>query len=459
MKNFITLIFALVLALIGLLFISCQKENNEPIATDIEVAFAIQHSDLKNSEGYNLADATKIILTITNSDNSQTKYTDSEIKIEQMNGFYYTKKIVLKTGDYKLTKFIILDALNNTIFATPLEGSPAAQNVDYALPIAFSVTKDATTPVSVQVLSTENKTPADFGLNHFPIVEVKTFGFMVGVLDSETGNVLDGKISVNNCIYRYAQDLQSVLNNVIIVKDELIDYQITIDKSGYKPYTFTFTLDSLKAYENIAGNLPLLIELEERNEATVTDIDGNIYNTITIGSQVWMAENLKVTHYRNGDPIPNVTENSAWGALNTGAYCWFNNDETTYKNPYGALYNYYAVTDGRNLAPEGWHVPTGSEWAILVNYLGGESIAGGKLKEAGNLHWVCPNYGADNSSGFTSLPAGDRSSYFQFVNFGSWTHYWFSTSNSGCQMNSNDSYISSYNYDARFGFSVRCLKD
>jgi uncharacterized protein (TIGR02145 family) len=138
---------------------------------------------------------------------------------------------------------------------------------------------------------------------------------------------------------------------------------------------------------------------------TVTDIDGNIYHTVTIGTQVWMVENLKTTKYRNGDPIPNVTGN-AWAALTTGAYCWYNNDAATYKATYGALYNWYAVADSRNIAPTGWHVPTDAEWTTLTTFLGGESVAGGKLKETGTNHWTSPNTGATNETGFTALPGG-----------------------------------------------------
>ena len=108
----------------------------------------------------------------------------------------------------------------------------------------------------------------------------------------------------------------------------------------------------------------------------VVDIDGNVYHTVTIGTQVWMVENLKTTKYNDGTAIPLVTDNTAWGALTTPGYCWYNNDSATYKNTYGALYNWYAVNTGK-LAPTGWHVPTDSEWTVLTTYLGGQSVAGG----------------------------------------------------------------------------------
>ncbi len=141
---------------------------------------------------------------------------------------------------------------------------------------------------------------------------------------------------------------------------------------------------------------------------TVTDIDGNVYKTIIIGNQTWMAEDLRTMHYRNGDAIPNVTEDSIWGGLEAGAYCNYNNTEDLDTiATYGRLYNWYAVNDTRGLAPKGWHVPDINDWLILIDYLGGDTIASKHLKEADDLHWVRYNE-ADNSSGFTALPAGSR---------------------------------------------------
>lgn len=197
---------------------------------------------------------------------------------------------------------------------------------------------------------------------------------------------------------------------------------------------------------------------------TVTDIDGNVYHTVQIGTQVWMVENLKTTKYRNGDPIPNVTGDAAWSTLNTGAYSWYNNDAATNKAIYGALYNWYAATDSRNIAPTGWHVPTDSEWTTLTTYLGGESVADGKLKEIGTTHWQSPNTGATNSSGFTALPGGNRNEGGTFNTVGSLGYWWSSTNNGGC----GSWYRRIYNtaplgmrdcWYTRAGFSIRCLKD
>ncbi len=197
---------------------------------------------------------------------------------------------------------------------------------------------------------------------------------------------------------------------------------------------------------------------------TVTDIDGNVYNTVTIGTQVWMAANLKTTKYRNGDQIPNVSNDVTWAALITGAYCYYNNDAPTYKATYGALYNWYSVADSRNIAPTGWHVPTGAELLILETFLGGEGVAGGKLKETGTTHWQSPNTGATNSSGFTAFPGGSRFGSGTFESIGSNGSWWSSSESDASYahfrgLGYNYAYFS-YRYANKMdGISVRCVRD
>jgi uncharacterized protein (TIGR02145 family) len=204
---------------------------------------------------------------------------------------------------------------------------------------------------------------------------------------------------------------------------------------------------------------------------TVSDIDGNVYKTISIGEQEWMAENLKTTKYDNGDPIPEVAIDSEWGGLTAGAWCYYNNEEA-YNDPYGKLYNWYAATDSRNLCPAGWHVPGDAEWTVLTDYLGGEPVAGGKMKTRGTIQagtglWESPNTAADNRSGFTGLPGGYRfgSGGFSFIGEmgfwwsttipterperGAWGRYL--TSESGGVFRGHGPLLS--------GFSVRCVRD
>ena len=177
-----------------------------------------------------------------------------------------------------------------------------------------------------------------------------------------------------------------------------------------------------------------------------------------------MQENLKVTHYRNGDAIPNVTDNTQWSNLTTAAYCNYNNDINNVAT-YGRLYNWYAVVDNRNLCPTDWHTPTDDEWTILTDYLGGETIAGGKMKEIGTTHWLSPNTGATNESGFTALPGGYRSYYVgSFDDITYYAYFWSATEyNSLNAWNRNLDYgytdVFRYFYDKMYGFSVRCVKD
>jgi len=201
---------------------------------------------------------------------------------------------------------------------------------------------------------------------------------------------------------------------------------------------------------------------------TMTDQDGNTYKTIKIGTQTWMAENLRTRIYRNGDSIPNVTDTAGWVHRATGAYCYYNNTKDIDSiATFGGLYNWYAVSDSRGLAPKGWHIPTDDDWTTLVTYLGngdltlGNSIAGNKMKEMGGTHW----YGGDedNSSGFTALPGGWRnykSAEFKFIRiYGNWwsakgVYYAYFLS-----LNCGDSNIFwAINYP-EYGYSVRCIKD
>lgn len=185
-------------------------------------------------------------------------------------------------------------------------------------------------------------------------------------------------------------------------------------------------------------------------------------SSVKIGNQTWMVKNLDVSHYRNGDSIPEVKDPSAWASLTTGAWCYFKNDPANGK-VYSKLYNWYAVNDPRGLAPEGWHIPSDAEWTTLSTALGVDSVAGGKLKEAGNLHWTGSNSGADNSSGFTGLPGGNRLSeeFYNISNYG----YWWSSSESDtthawCRYLTYFTKNLKRDYShKRYGYSVRCIKD
>jgi len=203
-------------------------------------------------------------------------------------------------------------------------------------------------------------------------------------------------------------------------------------------------------------------------QTSVTDIDGNVYKTITIGSQTWITENLKVTKYNDNTLIPFVIDQVGWAQLTTPGYCWYNNDQSTYGNTYGALYNWYVVDTSfnghKNICPTGWHVPTDNEWSILTQYLGDDSLAGGKLKETDTTHWNNPNTGANNITGFTALPGGIRATGGAFSEIGRHGFWWCArgdtTQTAWCR-------VMHYNYidivrgyaNKKYGFSVRCIKN
>jgi uncharacterized protein (TIGR02145 family) len=196
----------------------------------------------------------------------------------------------------------------------------------------------------------------------------------------------------------------------------------------------------------------------------MTDI--NAPASVKIGAQVWMKKNLNVTHYRNGDRIPQVKSLAKWVALTTGAWCWYNNDSAT-GAVYGKLYNWYAVNDPRGLAPAGWHIPSDAEWDTLSTYLGNN--AGGKLKDTGTIQagtglWYAPNTGATNKTGFTGLPGGYRLGDGTFSSIGNYGYWWSSTKfNISAAFGRNLYYSGGAIYRSgltwRYGLSVRCLRD
>ena len=202
---------------------------------------------------------------------------------------------------------------------------------------------------------------------------------------------------------------------------------------------------------------------------TVTDIDGNMYYTVRIREQEWMAENLKVTHYTNGATIMNITDYSQWAQLTSSAFSWYGNDYQTYGQYYGALYNWYALTDPRGLCPEGWHLPSAEEWDTLFIQLGGELVAGGKLKSSHTAlyqhpYWVPPNYLGTNESGFSAFPAGFRS--YQggvFSGLGPSGYWWSSTPDTvdikGIWLSTISFAAYSELFNRNSGASVRCVRD
>ncbi len=258
-------------------------------------------------------------------------------------------------------------------------------------------------------------------------------------------------------------------NGIIDMNDKDLDWANEAGNTGYYPSDLNMDTevnnpDKNDIWETNLGDesqlpIPLIFICGDQ----LNDIDGNTYNTVQIGAQCWMKENLKTTKYNDGNNIPHVTDNSAWTALTTPGYCYYLNDEATYGATYGALYNWYTVNTS-NLYPTGWHVPTDGEWTLLSDFLGGTTIAGGKMKESGIVHWNSPNTDATNSSNFSGLPGGARGYDGPFYDIGNFGHWWSSTGNlsfNSWSRNLGHNYgelIVGNNYHEN-AISVRCLRD
>lgn len=283
-------------------------------------------------------------------------------------------------------------------------------------------------------------------------------------------------VNVRSESYSYSLKLisqntnQSNLATISYLGFENAEKEIVKLKNTYNTVNMPYTDDDLLLfrgesgiYANIVTDVPASNKTITFNFTACIDGDSNNYATVDIGNQIWMAENLRTTRYKNGIVIPNVIDNSAWAALSTDARCYYNNDSAMYSNTYGILYNWYSVNT-ENICPDDWHVPAISEWTILENYLGGDTLAGGKLKETGIINWLSPNLGASNKSGFTALPGGCRIYNGNYIISGSNSFFWSSTeieTNNAWYigLEYGNSFLKIYNLNNNNGFSVRCIKD
>lgn len=299
--------------------------------------------------------------------------------------------------------------------------------------------------------------------NKGPLIIVDT-GSVGGI--TQAGASISGSVNVKRKKHVKAKG---------ICWSEIIDPTITDYKTDEGPGegNFISTLTNLKAGSEYFARAYALIEKDTlygnnisfvtKVYPTISDVEGNIYNVITIGKQTWMAENLRTTRYNDNTRIPSVKEDSLWARLITPAFSWYKNDEEAFKTVCGALYNWFTVKTGK-LCPAGWHVPGDSEWTELADYLGGENIAGGKLKVAGTDYWVDPNSGATNESGFAAFPGGFRYHDGKFFDFGFSGYWWTSTEFSDQRSYFRMLYyedISVHRFDnlKKNGFSIRCVKD
>lgn len=303
------------------------------------------------------------------------------------------------------------------------------EGTGYGSQVSFKTLPPSIPSLKTNLLKAENTT-LKIGADYINVGGLKIDS--KGLCWSETANptINDNKTEISTT------DFSGVISNL---------------KSGVKYYVRAYAVNSV--------GIGYGTEIEV--STTIADLDGNIYHAIKIGSQTWMLENLKTKKYQDGTSIPNVTNTDTWANLNAGAWCDFTNN-ASYGSKYGHLYNWYAANN--KLAPAGWHIPSEAEWNTLFEYLGGKSVAGGKLKEAGTANWKSPNTGATNASGFTALAGGWT--YQLFFNMNA-DGAWWSTTESTSDSGKASSVFMYYNYESvtveamikEVGLSVRCLRD
>jgi len=329
-------------------------------------------------------------------------------------------------------------------------------NIEFEMLTSGRVSIDLFDITGKKVTSTQNKVQA--GTQTFNVSGLNSGIYTVNIKSDNF--VYSGKIISNGTAKGTATI--SYVNSIATFEKLHLKSTKTLVPMQYTTGDIILLKASSGNYSTVKTLVPTASSVETFNFVAATDFDGNNYTTVTIGTQTWMVENLKTTHYRNGDPIPNVTDNTEWGALTTGAYSWYNNDISN-KTTYGALYNWFTVVDTRNIAPTGWHVPTLAEYQILRNYLGG-SVAGGKMKETCATHWIDPNTGATNESGFTALPGGFRYTGGTFYGCCVSGYWWSTTTYDETEAYHSDMFSdnANFNYDTNTmqkGLSVRCVRD
>ena len=314
-----------------------------------------------------------------------------------------------------------------------------------------TTTNDWTLADSESIISEESSISADF------IAELNSYFPVSGtVVNCEYQPVNSGYVKLNNQVFLTQNGAFTI--QVCATGD----YEIAGFDTSIPDSTKSSILDTIQVGTSglDIGEIQACIELY----GSVTDINGNIYPTILIGSQWWMAENLRSSSYANGDTVPNVTDSTAWTQLSTGAWCYYENN-TANDATYGKLYNWYTIADPRGLCPTGWHVPADTEWTLLTDYLGGLSVAGGKMKSMGTQNWQSPNTSATNESGFSGLPGCSRLNYNGMFSISEIRAYYWSLTESSIGgvwvrlLVYNGGEVYRNNDSKKNGYSVRCLKD
>jgi len=387
------------------------------------------------------------ISILQNAANGNAVYVETQIPTTNSNGLV---SIEIGTGN-SIYDFSIIDWSEGTYFIkteTDIEGGTnyTITGVSQLLSVPFALyAKEAGNVPSVDGLATQQALEDSVNTLRIAIPDVSSY------ISTETDPVFNTSIAKG-----------------ISTADTAAWHNKSNFSGNYDDLSNKPNLDTLATKTDISD---LLVQIKILKDAMVAanlliaDYDGNIYESVTIGTQEWLTTNLRSKNYNDGTPIANVTETSTWDNLTSGAYCWYNNDELTYKSTYGALYNWHVVSSDK-ICPKGWHVPTDSEWQTLINYLGGESIAGGKLKQNNNEYWKDPNSGATNESGFSALPSGIRLTSTSFDFKDEQAYFWSSSDG----IDESSAWIIYLTYDGEgaysedmadkaSGRSIRCLKD
>ena len=427
--------------------------------------------------------ATNIKHTYVSASNSWTPETGKEI---------YWNDAVTKVDVYGYFPYnTSITSISEYPFSIQTDQSTSSNyfNSDFLWTKASSITAQ-TNPVNVYFGHRMSKivitTTAGAGFTESEFNAATKSVQILGTKLSSKINLSNGTVSVDNSTANgiVTPRINGNVFTAVLVPQTIVEstvlFKITVNGVEYY-YSKGFTFESNKQYNfSVSVNKNSLsvvsnsvsewtsdgIIYSTKEEAINKDIDGNIYTTVKIGTQTWMAENLKTTKYRNGDLIGTTTP----ATLNISAetapkYQWASAGIESNVATYGRLYTWYAATDSRGICPTGLHLPTDAEWTTLTTFLGGTDVAGGKLKEAGTSHWIGSNTGATNSSGFTALPGGFRATNGTGDGIGVTGFWWssteYSTNNAWYLYGHTDiSYaIISNNYNKSNGFSVRCLRD
>jgi uncharacterized protein (TIGR02145 family) len=420
-----------------------------------------------------------------NSNPSLTGNINGQLAYEGGNGKIYYDRIYTSTGVTGVTLIITTGgqfangsgALNYSISGNPASSGTASFEINIGgrtctLNFNVQVTNVYTEPPvtytnpTLELKCNETSVSANLQLNQVATGNVQIPYAVISYADCQ-GSVSITELNVSS----YGVEGLSLRLDALSLACQAQPSSLNLSISGTPTSVGTANFDLIIAGQNCKVSVQVADNSSQQPTSgygpNITDVENNTYKTVYIGTQQWMGENLKVSKYSDGTTIPNFTENTQWENSTTGAWAYYNNDVAN-NAKYGKLYNWSAassITNGnKNVCPTGWHVPTDDEWTVLMDYLGGSSVAGGKLKEAGTSSWNSPNTDATNTSLFTGLPGGHRLYFGDYFNFGGYSYWWSTTENFSGNAWGRRLEVESGNTNRdygnkRDGYSVRCLRD